>query len=485
MTDRKRLLQALLRNNFAAFAMRVFQTLEPGTTFQPNWHHEAMAYQLEQVRLGRSRRLVINLPPRTAKSIYVSVAFCAYLHGLDPTKKIACLSYSGELASKLARDYRTILQADWYRELFPATRISPEKNTEAEIVLTARGYRLAWSMSGTITGRGADLIIVDDPLKAEDAFSDAVRTSVNERFDGTILSRQDNKKSSAIIIVMQRLHLEDLSGHVLEKGGWTHLSLPAIAVEEQTIKLSEDRGKVRLSGEALHPEREPRALLEDMRREAGELRFSAQYQQDPVPAEGNIIKWSWFETYDLPSDMGRIVQSWDTAEEIGASNAYSVCITFRQRGRRHEVLHVLRERLHYPDLRRKLVEHAKTWGCRLALVEHASLGKSLFYDLREQHDAPAIIPIHPEGDKLTRMAACSALIEARMVALPKQADWLDGFKSELLQFPNGAHADQTDALSQYLNWSKTNFFCNEIEKTWSEPLVQVFVGGVPIHADEY
>lgn len=142
MSEARRVLNALLRTNFAAFAMRVFQHLEPGTEFMPNWHHDALAYELDRVRTGEEKRLVVNLPPRTAKTIYTSVALCAYIHGLDPTAKIACLSYSSELSGKLMRLYRSVIQSDWYRALFPLTRIA-DKNTESEIELTAGGFRLA------------------------------------------------------------------------------------------------------------------------------------------------------------------------------------------------------------------------------------------------------------------------------------------------------------------------------------------------------
>lgn len=455
MSDDRRVLDALLRTNFAAFAMRVFQHLEPGTEFKPNWHHDALAYHLDLVRTGVIKRSVINLPPRTAKTIYISVALCAYMHGLDPTTKIACLSYSNELSGKLMRLYRSVLEADWYKALFPNTRIA-NKNTESEIELTAGGFRLAWSITGTITGRGADLIILDDAIKAEDAFSDVIRTGVNETFDGTILSRLDDKLAGRIIVAMQRFHLNDLSGHVLDKEGYTQLSLPAIATQDERVPIGPGVFHHRRAGEVLHPEREPMDVLLRMKADVGEMRFSAQYQQAPVPLEGNLIKWAWFEIDDHEPDRskGRIIQSWDTAGDVGAANAYSVCLTFLRIGNHHHLLHVLREKLDYPALKRRAIEHAQRWGAKVLLIEKAALGAALIQDLRATPKAPQPISIRPEGDKVTRMAAAAALIEARSVFIPKSADWLDAFKLELLQFPHGAYMDQVDALSQYLNWVK-------------------------------
>jgi len=455
MSDVQRALSALLRTRFAAFAMKVFQHLEPGTPFQPNWHHEALAYYLDLVRTGDVKRLVVNLPPRTAKTNYISVALCAYIHGLDPTAKIACLSYSSELSGKLMRLYRSVLESDWYKALFPNTRVG-DKNTESEIELTAGGFRLAWSITGTITGRGADLIIIDDPIKAEDAFSDTIRPGVNDIFDGTVLSRLDDKRTGRIIIAMQRFHLGDLSGHVLAKGGWTHLSLPAIATSEERIPIRPGKVHVRQPGDLLHPEREPYETLMQMKASVGEMRFSGQYQQEPVPLEGNLIKWDWFQVDEQAPDRskGRIVQSWDTAGDVGAANAYSVCLTFLRIGNHHHLLHVLRVKLDYPTLKRTAISHARAWAAKDILIEKAALGAALIQDLRADPRAPQPISISPEGDKITRMAAAAALIEARTVFLPKTADWLDAFKLELLQFPHGAYMDQVDALSQYLNWVK-------------------------------
>lgn len=456
MIDRQRKLEALLRTQFAAFAMKAAQTLDPGTNFLPNWHHEALALALDRVRVGETKRLVVNLPPRTAKSIYAT-ALCAFIHGHDPSKKIAVLSYSSELAGKLARDYRTIITSDWYRRLFPATRIGADKNTEAEIVLTARGYRLAWSMTGTITGRGADLIIIDDPIKAEDAFSETIRSGVNEAFDGTILSRLDDKQRGAIILLMQRFHPEDLSGHVLAKGGWEHLRLSAIAEADEAIPVGGGRLHFRRAGEALHPEREPIWVYERAMADIGAMRWSAQYQQNPIPLEGNLIKWAWFERYARvpdPEPYDSIVQSWDTAGKAGATNAYSVCVTFLKRGQKHYLLHVLREKLDYPLLKRKLIAHAAAWNATTILIEAAALGEALIQDLRADPTAPQPIAVIPERDKITRMLAASALIEARCVFIPEAAEWLGEFQTELLQFPHSARMDQVDALSQYLNWAK-------------------------------
>lgn len=212
MSSDGRLLQALLRNDFRAFVEKVFMTLTPGQTFIRSWHLEAIAYQLERVRRGEIKRLIINMPPRSLKSIMASVAFPAFILGLDPSRRIICASYSGELAKKHSNDFRAVLESGWYRSTFPGTRVGLFKNSEIEIELTARGFRLAASVGGTLTGRGGDIIIIDDPLKPDDAFSETKRSGANQWFTNTLLSRLDDKRTGAIIVVMQRVHMDDMTG---------------------------------------------------------------------------------------------------------------------------------------------------------------------------------------------------------------------------------------------------------------------------------
>jgi hypothetical protein len=197
-----RVLEALLRREFRAFLHKTFTTLSPGQTYISSWHIEAIAHRLEQVRQGKTRRLIINMPPRSLKSIAASVAFPAFILGRDPSRRIICVSYSGDLAKKHSNDFRAVLESPWYRSTFPGTRIGPYKNTETEIELTERGFRMATSVGGTLTGRGADIIIIGDPLKPDDALSESRRTAANQWFNNTLLSRLDDKRTGAIVVVM-------------------------------------------------------------------------------------------------------------------------------------------------------------------------------------------------------------------------------------------------------------------------------------------
>src|SRR5262249_38777894 len=233
-----------------------FETLCPGETYQENWHLDALAYHLAPAASGRRIRLMINLPPRSLKSIAASVALPAWLLGHDPSCRIIAASYSEELARKHSRDCRIVIESDWYRRVFPATRLSRRKNTETEITTSHHGFRLATSIGGTLTGRGGNVLIIDDPIKPADAESETERRRVNDWYDKTLFSRLDDKQAGAIIVVMQRLHEDDLTGYLMEKEEFDVLTLPVIAIEEQSLPIGQGRVHLRSPGEPLHPARE-------------------------------------------------------------------------------------------------------------------------------------------------------------------------------------------------------------------------------------
>jgi predicted phage terminase large subunit-like protein len=454
--DRKRL-DLAIDLDFPTFIHMVFQTVVAGRPYLPNWHIMAMSHHLTRCLNGETKRLVINLPPRNLKSLCTSVALPAWILAHDPTKRIICLSYSAELAAQHSRECKAVMDSEWYRRNFRGTRISREKNTETNFQTTRRGFRFATSVGGTLTGVGGNIIIVDDPLSSGDAYSAAKRSATNEWFDSVVYSRLDDKRDGVIIIVSQRQHIDDLTGHVLQSGSWTQLVLPAIAEMEEQIQIGPDKYHVRRPGDLLHEEREPRAVLDQMKAESGSHRFSAQYQQCPTPEDGEIVKWEWFEFYDeIPAHKwgDRIVQSWDTALKSGNHNDYSVCLTFLVRDNNYYLLDVFRERLNYPDLKHHIIRLADKYKAHSYIIEDKGSGISVISDIRHGVYAKISKPIAytPVGDKVSRIMAQSAKIEARQVYLPRRASWLGDFHDELLQFPHGRHDDQVDALAQFLDW---------------------------------
>ena len=202
--------------------------------------------------------------------------------GQDATKRLIVASYGTELATKLSNDFRTVVHSDWYRSAFPRTRISPTKNTEAEVATTRHGFRLAVSVGGTLTGRGGDVVIIDEPTKPEDAYSDKLRGAANDWFYSTVLSRLDNPRTGAIVVVMQRLHANDLTGNLLRTSAeWSVLSLPAIAERDGRIKIGQNIYHFRKDGDLLHPARNSIEVLDSLRAQLGLDNWAAQYQQIP------------------------------------------------------------------------------------------------------------------------------------------------------------------------------------------------------------
>jgi predicted phage terminase large subunit-like protein len=473
VSSRHALFQAVVRTDLYSFVQWGFPIVSGGKHLQLNWHLEAMAYALTDVINGNTRRLIITVPPRSLKSICSSVALPAFALGHDPTRRIICVSYSEVLARKHGNDCRALMHSPHYQRIFPRTRISPSKDTETEIMTTAGGSRLTTSVGGTLTGRGGDLIIIDDPLKPQDAHSETARESQKQWLSGTLLSRLDHKSEGSIIVVMQRLHPDDLVGHLLEQGGWTHLNLQAIAETDCRIPLGINRYHHRRVGELLHPQREDQATLDDLKRAMGSMEFAAQYQQSPVPIDGNLIKWSWFKLYDSPPKPGpgdRLIVSWDTAMSSNQPSDFSACVVLLVRGETVYILDVIRARLEYPDLRRAVMTQHGRWGGQIPaayslLIEKKGAGVSLIQDLHRENIYP--LGIDPDGDKILRMEAQTARIEAGAVYLPRNAPWLDEFKKEVLSFPKGRHDDQVDALSQGLQRAFLPRPVGPIQGRWS------------------
>ncbi len=449
-----RQVQALLRLDLASFINKSFLELAPGEPYLPNWHIEAIAEKLMACERGDIRRLIITIPPRYLKSVAASVAFPAWVLGRRPHRKLICASYSQELANKLSIDCRSIMEADWYRKLFPGLR-TPTKQKQHLLRTSEGGMRLATSVTGTMRGLGGDMIIIDDPLKGLELLSKTERAQVAHWYDAVVRSRLNNKNEGVIILIMQRIHEDDLVGHVLKHEDWVHLNIPAIAVERQTYDIRSGRTFLRQIDDVIQPDRESREALEQVRRSLGTYNFMAQYQQNPIPLEGNFFKRTWFKYYtpaNRPSKFDRVVQSWDTAVKVAETNDYSVCTSWGVVGSDYYLLDVMRERLEYPDLKRRAIALANAFSPTAILIEDTSAGSSLVQDLRRETRLRPIAVSVAHNDKEVRAAAQSAKVEAGQVFLPEQAPWLDVFRGEMAAFPGGAHDDQVDSMTQFLRW---------------------------------
>ena len=449
---------AVLRTDFGSFVHRCVRTLNPGTRFLANWHIDAIGYQLERVRRGEIRRLIINLPPRYLKSLMVSVAFPAFLLGHNPGRRIIGISYGDDLATKHASDFRSIVQSAWYQRAFPTMQIT--RSVDRETHTTARGFRKTTSVNAALTGFGGDCFIIDDPQKPVDAQSEAQRNALNQWFSNTLVSRLDNKETGAIILVMQRVHMNDLAGYLIENSGdWTVLSLAAIAEADEQVPIGKDSIHKRMAGEALHPAHESLASLEALRKEVGPDIFSAQYQQAPVPAGGAMIKRNWLRYYDkLPerSYRTKVIQSWDTAAKDGAHNNWSVCTTWLIADKHYYLIDLTRGRYDYPRLRKTAIALAERFNPNAVLIEDASTGTALTQELGQVLRKP-IKPITPERDKVGRLFVQQDKFEAGRVLFPKGASFLPDLERELLSFPQSKTDDQVDSISQALAYKVSGY----------------------------
>jgi len=453
--------EALLRQDFTTFAARCFHELNPQVELAMNWHLEVIADALTRVQQGESRRVIINLPPRHLKSLMASVAFPAWCLGHDPSAQILCVSYAQDLANKLARDCRGIMLSPWYRRLFP-TRLAAHRQAVEEFVTTRQGYRLATSTGGVLTGRGADIAAIDDPLKPEEALSKARRQVCNEWFVNTLYSRLNDKRTGAILVIMQRLHEDDLVGHVLGLERWEVLSFPAIAESDEEHRIETIWGPHsfrRRQGEPLHPDREPLEVLHRIRQTIGEYNFAGQYQQSPAPLGGGLVKAAWFKRYrdgELPEPFERIVQSWDTANKATELSDFSVCTTWGVKGKHLFLIGLFRRRLEYPALKRAVCEQQALFNAGVVLIEDKASGTQLIQDLIAE-GCHGVTRYQPTDEKTMRMHAQTAVIENGFVHLPETAPWLAEYLHELAVFPNGKHDDQADSTAQFLDWFKRPF----------------------------
>jgi predicted phage terminase large subunit-like protein len=451
----------MLRSDFFAFIERSFYQLNPDAEFLPNWHIEMIASELERCLRGETKRLIINVPPRSLKSHCASVAFPAWLLGHKPSTEIICVSYAQDLADKLALDCRSLMNSDWYGKVF-STRLSPQRQAVSEFMTESQGLRLATSVGGVVTGRGGEFIIIDDPIKPEEAVSDGRRDAVNEWYDRTLYSRLNNKETGCIIIIMQRLHEDDLVGHLVQQGGWKVLKFPAIAVEDETHVISSHLGQrtvQRRAGEALHPEHESLDILQDIRRNLGEYNFSGQYQQEPAPLGGGMVRLEWFKTYkdgEQPANFDLVFQSWDTAVKATELSDYSVCTTWGKKGENLYLLDVVRRQMEYPELKRMVRERARTLKATTVLIEDKSSGAQLLQELIRE-GLRGVTRYEPKMDKIMRMHSVTSTIENGFVHLPEKANWLDEYRHELATFPKGKYDDQCDSTSQALDWVKTGW----------------------------
>lgn len=463
-------LNAILRSDYKSFVGKSFYELNPNTKFIDSWYIDLICDRLQKVQEGNSHRFILNIPPRYLKSTICSIAFPAYLLGIDPSLKIMCLSYSDELAETLARDCKRIMESKWYKEVFPNTVIRTEQSSACDFTTTKNGGKFSTGILGAVTGRGADYIIIDDPIKAGEASSERKLKKINELFSSAIVSRLNDPKNGKIILVMQRLHSDDLSGYLINspEGKWDCLKLPLIATEDEVHKITyrsqkQTRTVVRKKGEFLLPERQNKDSLEI----SDDHIFMAQYQQNPMDLSNGLIKESDFSYYNTEPSFNHIILSWDTASSTKEGSSFSVGVILGvDNEKTMYLLEVVRCRDPFMDLCKKIKLKHRSYqynylGAKITtLIEDASSGSPLLNILKK--DIKELAGIKPQGDKEFRFSFILPRLHDSTLLFPSKANhWWEPFKKEILLFPNSTFKDQCDALSQavhYVNTMNSNPF---------------------------
>ena len=427
----------LARRDLACYAIALWPRFELAA------HHRLIVDRLEAVERGDIRRLMIFLPPRHGKSLIGSQIFPAWYLGRHPDRQVISATYGQELSDDFGRRVRNMVSDSLHRAIFPEFRLAADATSIHRFGTTAGGSYYAVGRGGPITGRGADLLLIDDPLKdAYEARSDLTRQGLHEWYSSVAYTRL--QPGAAIVMISTRWHEDDLAGRLLRENrgeNWHVLSLPAIAERDEDF---------RRAGEALWREKFPLEVLEQIRISVGGAVWASLYQQRPAAAEGAIFKREWFRYFREQPALKRVVMSWDTAYKTGAENDFSACTIWGVAENGYYLLWFWRDKVEFPELKRRMKWLASEYAPHQILVEDRASGQSAIQELRCETALP-IIAVKVDRDKISRAQAVTPLFEAGKVFLLESVSWLHDYVEELAAFPTGAHDDAVDSTTQALN----------------------------------
>lgn len=459
------------RRELARRTMRDF-VLYVDDNYQMNWHHRLLCDYLDKLACKEIRRLMVFMPPRHGKSELVSRKFPAYLLGRNPDTSIISCSYSADLASRMNRDVQRLIDSEKYSVLFPESHLFGKnirstakgsflRNSDIFEIVNHRGTYRSSGVGGGITGMGGEYIIIDDPVKnREDADSATMREKVYDWYTSTLYTRLE--KDGCILLTLTRWHEDDLAGKLLkaaQEGAdqWTILELPAVC--EYPPKPYD----VRQEGEALWKWKYDEEALEKMKVTVGSRDWAALYQQHPTPGEGGTFKREWWNYYKvLPDGLYDFVQSWDCTFKDAQSSDYVVGQVWARKGSSRYLLDQVRGRMSFTETLRAIRSLSAKWPQAIRkLVEDKANGTAVIDVLRKE--IHGLIPVEPEGGKIVRANAVTAVAEAGNIYLPDPsiAPWVHDFVEEHAVFPNGANDDQVDAQTQANTYYNSSSFSLE------------------------
>ncbi len=439
------------------YVEQAWPILHPTVPFLSNWHIDYLVEHLEAVTAGDITRLLINMPPRSMKSLLVSVLWPTWEWIREPSRRWIFASYAESLAIRHSTDRRTVLQAPWYRSRWAdRVTLAADQNEKREFHNTRQGHMVATSIGGSILGKGGNRIVVDDPHNPVQAESDVQREAALAFFSRTLATRLDNQKTDAIVVVMQRLHERDLSAMCFDLG-FRHVCLPAEAEGPTTLVFPRSgRVQQRAPGEVLWTAREGPAELDRLKQMLGSAAYSGQYQQRPAPAGGLLFKREWFKFYPELPRVSSWWQSWDMTFKDSASSDYVVGLQAARQGADLYLVDRVKGRWAFNDTYQRVLALCRQYPqTRTILIEEAANGPAIINAL--SREIPGIIGVTPEGGKYARAQAAQPMIEAGNVWLPNPRPhgrlmpdraWVDDFIDQCCAFPTGAHDDDIDAFSQ-------------------------------------
>ncbi|MEM9244436.1 MAG: hypothetical protein AAGA67_01630 [Cyanobacteria bacterium P01_F01_bin.153] len=470
--------------SLAEFLQMAWAEMEPETALDWNWHLDAICLHVENVLMDwrkhrldptyvqRSTNLLINVPPGSMKSRIVSVCAPAWFWLIEPTWTSLFLSANPRVAARDAFICRDLLRSQWYRQTFsPSWELRKDKDAVSNFWNTAGGRRQSFGFNSKITGNRADAIFVDDPHDAQEVTSAVKRLAVLDKWDFAIANRVNSPASSVRLMIMQRLHQDDLAAHVYGQGDWDRLVIRQefeCDKDESVFGWTDPRTK---EGELMHPTRFPPKVVEGFKVGLGDYGYAGQHQQRPAPRKGGMVLREWFIRADHPPlDELEIYQSWDTASKDDPENCPWVCTTWGVKDGLFYLLDVHRDRHKYVEGCEAAFRLALQWKPEIILIEQASTGGVLIQDFRQGvippgKNAPVFFSVLPikttqrggSRSKLERLDAVANTIKMGRVVLPRVDTWVAKFLEELLTFPASRFSDQVDSTTQFLNWAQFRF----------------------------
>ena len=480
------LADSLCRLRMFAFLTRAFSYIHPDLPpLQRAWYLLALCRWLERADAGELPRSMIWIQPRTLKSFTVAVVFPLWLLGRNPRKQIMIATYGDALSSEHSDTRRRIMESEWYQRLFPGVRRAERGNSGGMFRTSAGGTIRSVSVGGPVTGRGAEVIILDDCMKADARHSEPARLEVINWYSTTLTQRINDKRAGVVLSIQQRICEDDLPA-LLQERNFSCLSLPAIAERDLDVEIAPGQFHHWKRGELLDAVRFPMEVLEQERLNLGPQDYAAQYLQNPVSPGGNLIKMEQFRRFGVSieqENFDRIIQSWDPAATELPTSDWSVCTTWGMLANRYFLLDILRARLDFPNLKRTVIAQRAKWRADHVIIERSSNGLALVQQLMSEGPfRPVSWP--PTGmrqlDKAERLIAQTGQIEEGRVWLPASLEGLDIFLSEIRAFPNGRYDDQVDSLTQMLEWTFWNWRNLKMERTASGRPVASVRGNRPM-----